>query len=298
MIQNNTCLQKLSLEECDSLTSFPSISSLKSLEIKQCGKVELPLPEETTQSYYPWLTSLHIDGSCDSLTCFPLAFFTKLETLYIWGCTNLESLDIPDGLHNMDLTSLPSIHIQDCPNLVSFPQGGLPASNLRQLRIGYCNKLKSLPQRMHTLLTSLEDLEIYDCPEIVSFPEGGLPTNLSSLEIWNCYKLMESQKEWGLQTLPSLRKLSISGDIEEGSESFFEKWLLLPSTLISLQILNFPDLKSLDNLRLQNLTSLQTLRLYKCFKLKSFPTQGLPSLLPLYSPDSWLSSADKTVPKG
>ncbi|RVW75750.1 putative disease resistance RPP13-like protein 1 [Vitis vinifera] len=242
-----TELEKLSLEECDSLTSFPSISSLKSLEIKQCGKVELPLPEETTQSYYPWLTN---------------------------------------GLHNMDLTSLPSIHIQDCLNLVSFPQGGFPASNLRQLRIGYCNKLKSLPQRMHTLLTSLEDLEINDCPEIVSFPEGGLPTNLSSLEIWNCYKLMESQKEWGLQTLPSLRKLSISGDIEEGSESFFEKWLLLPSTLISLQILNFPDLKSLDNLRLQNLTSLQTLRLYKCFKLKSFPTQGLPSLLPLYSPDS------------
>ncbi|XP_019073356.1 putative disease resistance RPP13-like protein 1 [Vitis vinifera] len=279
MIQNNTRLQKLSTEECDSLTSFPSISSLKSLEIKQCGKVELPLPEETTHSYYPWLTSLHIDGSCDSLTYFPLAFFTKLETLYIWGCTNLESLDIPDGLHNMDLTSLPSIHIQDCPNLVSFPQGGLPASNLRQLRIGYCNKLKSLPQRMHTLLTSLEDLEIYDCPEIVSFPEGGLPTNLSSLEIWNCYKLMESQKEWGIQTLPSLRKLSISGDTEEGSESFFEEWLLLPSTLISLQILNFPDLKSLDNLRLQNLTSLQTLRLYKCFKLKSFPTQGLPSSL-------------------
>ncbi|CBI17733.3 unnamed protein product, partial [Vitis vinifera] len=258
-----TSLRKLVIKECQNLSSLPEMglpSMLEILEIKKCGILET-LPEGMIQNntrlqklsteecdsltYYPWLTSLHIDGSCDSLTYFPLAFFTKLETLYIWGCTNLESLDIPDGLHNMDLTSLPSIHIQDCPNL-----------------------LKSLPQRMHTLLTSLEDLEIYDCPEIVSFPEGGLPTNLSSLEIWNCYKLMESQKEWGIQTLPSLRKLSISGDTEEGSESFFEEWLLLPSTLISLQILNFPDLKSLDNLRLQNLTSLQTLRLYKCFKLK------------------------------
>ncbi|RVW84820.1 putative disease resistance protein RGA4 [Vitis vinifera] len=248
MTQNNTSLQSLYID-CDSLTSLPIISSLKSLEIMQCGKVELPLPEETTHNYYPWLTYLLINRSCDSLTSFPLAFFTKLETLNIWGCTNLESLYIPDGVRNMDLTSLQNIHIWDCPTLVSFPQGGLPASNLRSLWIRNCMKLKSLPQRMHTLLTSLDDLWIRDCPEIVSFPEGGLPTNLSSLEIWNCYKLMESRKEWGLQTLPSLRYLTIRG-----------------------------DLKSLDNLGLQNLTSLEALRIVDCVKLKSFPKQGLPSL--------------------
>eukprot|EP00261_Vitis_vinifera_P035296 XP_019076539.1 PREDICTED: putative disease resistance protein At3g14460 [Vitis vinifera] len=206
------------------------------------------------------------------------SFFTKLETLNIWGCTNLESLYIPDGVRNMDLTSLQSIYIWDCPNLVSFPQGGLPASNLRSLWIRNCMKLKSLPQRMHTLLTSLDDLWILDCPEIVSFPEGDLPTNLSSLEIWNCYKLMESQKEWGLQTLPSLRYLTIRGGTEEGLESFSEEWLLLPSTLFSFSIFDFPDLKSLDNLGLQNLTSLEALRIVDCVKLKSFPKQGLPSL--------------------
>ena len=92
---------------------------------------------------------------------------------------------------------------------------------------------------MHTLLTSLDDLWILDCPEIVSFPEGDLPTNLSSLEIWNCYKLMESRKEWGLQTLPSLRYLTIRGGTEEGWESFSEEWLLLPSTLFSFSILTF-----------------------------------------------------------
>ncbi|XP_059598060.1 putative disease resistance RPP13-like protein 1 [Vitis vinifera] len=278
MTQNNISLQRLYIEDCDSLTSLPIISSLKSLEIKQCRKVELPIPEETTQNYYPWLTYFRIRRSCDSLTSFPLAFFTKLETLYIGDCTNLESFYIPDGLHNMDLTSLQRIHIWNCPNLVSFPQGGLPASNLRDLCIDNCKKLKSLPQRMHTLLTSLEDLDIYDCSEIVSFPEGGLPTNLSSLDIGSCYKLMESRKEWGLQTLPSLRGLVIDGGTG-GLESFSEEWLLLPSTLFSFSIFDFPDLKYLDNLGLQNLTSLEILEMRNCVKLKSFPKQGLPSSL-------------------
>ncbi|KAJ9685486.1 hypothetical protein PVL29_017504 [Vitis rotundifolia] len=266
MTQNNTSLQSLYIKDCDSLTSLPIISSLKSLEIKRCGKVELPLPEETTHNYYPWLTYLEIGGSCGSLTSFPLAFFTELENLEFWNCENLESFYIPDGLRNMDLTSLRMIEIRDCPNLVSFPQGGLPASNLRHLWMDNCKKLKSLPQRMHTLLTSLEYLGLVDCPEIVSFPEGGLPTNLSSLEIWNCHKLLESRKEWGLQTLPSLRELTIVGGTEEGLESFSEEWLLLPSILFSLGIYGFPDLKSLDNLGLQNLTSLEELVIVNCIE--------------------------------
>ena len=131
---------------------------------------------------------------------------------------------------------------------------------------------------MRTLLTSLDELWISGCPEIVSFPEGGLPTNLSSLDIGSCYKLMESRKEWGLQTLPSLRGLVIDGGTG-GLESFSEEWLLLPSTLFSLEIRSFPDLKSLDNLGLENLTSLERLVISDCVKLKSFPKQGLPASL-------------------
>ncbi|CBI35146.3 unnamed protein product, partial [Vitis vinifera] len=226
-----TSLRKLVIKECQSLSSLP----------------EMGLP--------PMLETLEIEN-CDSLTSFPLAFFTKLKTLHIWNCENLESFYIPDGLRNMDLTSLHKIKIDDCPNL-----------------------LKSLPQRMHTLLTSLDKLWISDCPEIVSFPEGGLPTNLSSLHIGSCYKLMESRKEWGLQTLPSLRRLVIVGGTEGGLESFSEEWLLLPSTLFSLDISDFPDLKSLDNLGLENLTSLERLVIWNCDKLKSFPKQGLPASL-------------------
>ncbi|KAL6326055.1 hypothetical protein AAG906_000930 [Vitis piasezkii] len=276
MMQNNTTLQHLLIRYCGSLRSLPrDIDSLKTLSIDACKKLELALQEDMTHNHYASLTEFEITGCCDSLTSFPLASFTKLERLSIENCGNLESLYIPDGLHHVDLTSLQSLEICNCPNLVSFPRGGLPTPNLRQLWIESCEKLKSLPQGMHTLLTSLQDLCIYDCPEIDSFPEGGLPTNLSELHIRNCNKLVAHRMEWGLQTLPFLRTLEIGGCEKER----FPEERFLPSTLTSLEIRGFPNLKSLDNKGLQHLTSLETLEISKCEKLKSFPKQGLPSSL-------------------
>ncbi|RVX00448.1 putative disease resistance RPP13-like protein 1 [Vitis vinifera] len=252
MMQNNTTLQHLHILEC--------------------------VPEDMTHNYYASLAHLVIEESCDSFTPFPLAFFTKLEILYIRSHENLESLYIPDGPHHVDLTSLQVIYIDNCPNLVAFPQGGLPTPNLRYLTIIKCEKLKSLPQGMQTLLTSLEQLTVCYCPEIDSFPEGGLPSNLSSLYIWDCYKLMACEMKQGLQTLSFLTWLSVKGSKEERLESFPEEWLL-PSTLPSLEIGCFPKLKSLDNMGLQHLTSLERLTIEECNELDSFPKQGLPSSL-------------------
>ncbi|RVW21725.1 putative disease resistance RPP13-like protein 1 [Vitis vinifera] len=280
MMQNNDRLRSLIIKGCSSLRSFPRVSSLEYLQIRNCGKVELSLPQEIMMhNSYPSLTALEIKNSCDSLTLFPLGSFTKLENLLLIKYANLEAIHIPDELHRVDLTSLQVIGIWNCPNMVSFPQGGLPTPNLRMLLIGNCKKLKSLPQQMHTLNTSLQDLTIVECPEIDSFPQGGLPTSLSLLYISNCYKLMQRRMEWGLQTLPSLRKLEIVDRDEEGKlESFPEKWLL-PSTLSFVGIYGFPNLKSLDNMGLHNLNSLETLEIQGCTMLKSFPKQGLPSSL-------------------
>ncbi|RVW40704.1 putative disease resistance protein RGA3 [Vitis vinifera] len=273
MMQNNTTLQCLEIWHCGSLRSLPrDIDSLKRLVICECKKLELALHEDMTHNHYASLTKFDITSCCDSLTSFPLASFTKLETLDFFNCGNLESLYIPDGLHHVDLTSLQSLEIRNCPNLVSFPRGGLPTPNLRRLWILNCEKLKSLPQGMHTLLTSLQHLHISNCPEIDSFPEGGLPTNLSELDIRNCNKLVANQMEWGLQTLPFLRTLTIEGYENER----FPEERFLPSTLTSLEIRGFPNLKSLDNKGLQHLTSLETLRIRECGNLKSFPKQGCP----------------------
>ena len=79
-----------------------------------------------------------------------------------------------------------------------------------------------------------------------------------------------------MQMLPFLRKSSIEGNEEKRLESFPEEWLL-PSTLTSLAIKGFPNLKSLDDKGIQHLTSLEMLGIERCNKLKSLPKQGLPS---------------------
>ena len=133
---------------------------------------------------------------------------------------------------------------------------------------------------MHTLLTSLQSFEIFDCPQLLSFPEGGLPSSLFELSIWSCNNLMTCRTKWGLQRLASLKHFSISEGCEGdwGVESFLEE-LQLPSTLTSLRIYNFGNLKSIDK-GLRHLTSLKKLKLFNCPELRSLPeVEALPPSL-------------------
>lgn len=279
MTSNNAHLQELYIRNCSSLKTFPRVGSLKTLSISKCRKLEFPLPEEMARNFYASLETFWLTNSCDSLTSFPLGFFTKLRYLNIWNCESLESLIIPGGLHHEDLASLETLHIFNCPNFVSFPRRGLPTSNLRSFRLSSCKKLKSLPHQLHKLLQSLEVMVLYKCPEIVSFPEGGLPPNLSFLEVSHCNKLMDCRLEWPLQRHPFLETVTIRGGLKEEDrlESFPEEGLL-PSTLVSLRICNLP-MKSLGKEGLRRLTSLKSLKIDSCPFIKSLPKDGMPACL-------------------
>ncbi|KAB1208975.1 hypothetical protein CJ030_MR6G000516 [Morella rubra] len=124
-------------------------------------------------------------------------------SILISGLRNFESFE---QQQQHDLLAL-QIDIKDCPNFMSFPYGGLRATNLTWFNIHNCTSLMSLPEKMHILLRSLKYLEIRDCPEIESFPEGGLPPTLIEISITNCEKLVASRMGWGLENLPSLAKL-------------------------------------------------------------------------------------------
>lgn len=130
---------------------------------------------------------------------------------------------------------------------------------------------------MHIFLTSLKYLRIEDCPEVESFPEGGLPSNLNLISILSCDKLIASCKEWDLQQLPSVRKLSISGKSED-VRSFPEEGFL-PINLTFLYISKFPAMESLNKKGLQHLTSLEQLWIQDCPKLKYMPDEGFPASL-------------------
>uniref|UniRef100_A0A2N9HCY9 Disease resistance RPP13-like protein 1 n=1 Tax=Fagus sylvatica TaxID=28930 RepID=A0A2N9HCY9_FAGSY len=262
-MEHNHCLEELTICDCPMLKSLPRgdlPTSLKTLFISNCRELEFP-------TCYSSLESLEIIESCNSLTSFPLDIFPKLYHLKIEKCSNMESLSVLEGHH---LIYLSWLEILDCPNFVAFPNGGLSAPNLLHISVSNCERLNSLPENMHTLLLSLEYLRIGNCPQVESFPEGGLPSNLIEFFI-DSEKLFGTRMEWGLQRLHSLKWLGIGGawlDVES-----FPEEDLFPTSLSTLVIRGFPNLRSLD---LQHLPTLQQLVIMKCPELKHMPEEGLP----------------------
>jgi Leucine-rich repeat (LRR) protein len=270
MIDSNSGVQNLVICYCSSLVSLPKDglpSTLKTLEIRFCEKFEL-----LTHLEWSCLEKLDL-WYCDYLKSFPLDLFPKLFEIQFLHCNNLEALTVPEHYEH-DLVTV-RIVISSCRNFVSFPKGGLRAPSLTLLSIGACGSLRSLPNKMHELLPSLQDLSVFCCPEVESLPEGGLPSNLKSIDISLCDKLVASRMGWDLQNLPFLTRLAI--DSLPGVESFPESQLL-PTNLTSLSIFDFPNLKSLDK-GLQLLSALEKLKIYRCPKLKYMPEQGLPPSL-------------------
>ena len=173
------------------------------------------------------------------------------------------------------------------PNFVSFFSGGICAPNLTRITIKNCNKLKSLPENMRTLLPSLEFLAVGECPELESFTKGGLPLNLEILSLWDCDKLFSRRMGWGLQDLHSLKDIHISSKCKEVESFPEEAWLPPTLTYINIGRLqfhlkkkyigNFPNLKSLKGF--QHLTSLKTLIIFDCNNLQYLPEEGFPTSL-------------------
>ncbi|GMN60976.1 hypothetical protein TIFTF001_030059 [Ficus carica] len=313
-------LRELYISDCDKLTGdlpctlpsltklrinckqfaspIPKIPSVRVLEFGgcenqlQCKKLDFPFFQP-----HKSLEVLNLHGSFDSLKSFPLDSFPKLKELYIHNSESLESFSVSDG-QQQDLTALSTLIMSNCPSFAFFPDGGLPAPNLTFLSVGNCKKLKSLPKKMQGLLPSLEFLAIRYCPKIESFPEAGLPLNLRNLGIEGCDKLIASRLSWDLQRLPNLTSFTIHGTSRyegaesvrtmrrrirsyEGVESFPEEGLL-PTTITSLSIGGFPNLKVLDRNGLQKLTSLRELRVSVCIELQITP-ERLPTFLKYFS---------------
>ncbi|EOY19804.1 LRR and NB-ARC domains-containing disease resistance protein, putative [Theobroma cacao] len=200
---------------------------------------------------------------------------SSLKQIDIEFCENFRSL--PRGFDN--LNHLEEVFIGDCPNLISFPGSGLLTPKLREFYLMSCEKLEALPNRMHNIV-SLEEFYIDDCASVVSLPEGGFPTNLISLTI-SQPNFCKSVIEWGLHKLTSLKHFCIHGASLDVA-SFPHEEMLLPPSLTSFSIRDFPNLEILSSKGFQNLTSLESLEILNCLKLKFLPSKEmLPSLLTL-----------------
>jgi hypothetical protein len=196
-------LRKLNIGGFDALESLPqglvnSNDNLQELTISSCMKLELP-----AQLNFSSLSRLRLDD-CVSIKSFPLDLFPKLNEINILGCKNLESFTVSE---QHDLVTL-RIDIRDCPNLVSFPKGGIRAPDLTFFWVWNCRSLKSLPENMHILLPSLKSFKVFDCPEVELLPDVSLPSNPEDICVLNCKKLFAGRMGWGLQN-ESVRYLAI-----------------------------------------------------------------------------------------
>ncbi|XP_027107015.1 putative disease resistance RPP13-like protein 1 [Coffea arabica] len=267
-------LQRLSIVDCGSLLPFlPSYlpSSLKVLNYEGCCNLEV----ESENWQLEDLTLVNYDSH--KVVC--LGRFPMLKSLEILNCKSTGIGSQNSGAATSVMTSLQTLSISGLVDLISFPEGRLPAApKLTQLHLWNCKKLKFLPQQMDSLFPSLRHLFISCCPNIECLPEGGLPSSLQCLDISTCKKLISRRREWGVAKLPSLTQFRIGG-IDDEVESFPEEDWLLPCTLQSLQLWAHKNLKKLSYSGLRHLCSLQTLYIRNCTRLQSLPEEGLPASL-------------------
>jgi hypothetical protein len=208
---NISSLEKLELDGCDSLKSFPLDLFPKLSNIRIWGSKNMESLTVSEQHGRELVTLSITIGRCPNFVSFPKGGIRapQLSSFSVCRCESLSSL--PEKMHTL-LPSLISFDISNCPRVESFPEGGFP-SNLRSIDVRNCDKLFAgrLGWGLQGLL-SLRDLGVGgESEDLVSFPEPELlPSCLTSLNISE-FQNMKSLDERGLQHLTSLQQLSVSG---------------------------------------------------------------------------------------
>ncbi|KAH0747623.1 hypothetical protein KY285_009280 [Solanum tuberosum] len=303
---------ELYIRDCNSVTSLPfSIlpTPLKRIEISGCRKLKLEAPvgemfleylvlkecdciDVISPELLPTARDLTIHD-CHNLIRFLIP--TATESLTIWNCENIEKLSVacggtlmtslnileckklkwlPEHMQEL-LPSLKKLYLSDCPEIESFPEGGLPF-NLQLLFINNCKKLvngrKEWRLQRLPYLTELWISHDGSDEEIVGGENWELPSSIQTLTIWNL-KTLSSQHLKSLTSLQHLRIANlpqIQSMLEQGQFSHL-------TSLQSLHIMNFHNLQSLSESALPS--SLSELEISHCPNLQSLPVKGMPSSL-------------------
>nr|KYP67689.1 Disease resistance protein RGA2 [Cajanus cajan] len=227
-------LEWLEICNCEQLVStLPRAPVLQTLNIYKSNKVALDV-------FPPSVEIIRVKGSPmveSMIEAIINVKPTSLRTLTLIGfCDKLKSL--PTQMSAL-LPKLKSLEISKCPEIESFPEGGMPP-NLSRIEISNCKKLVSgLAWPSMDMLTDL--IINGPCDGIKSFPkEGLLPLSLTSLFLFDLSSL-ETLDCKGLLHLTSLQSLQI-GLCHKLENMAGER---LPLSLIKLEIISCPLLKKL-----------------------------------------------------
>ncbi|CDP21151.1 unnamed protein product [Coffea canephora] len=263
-VLNGLKLQSLILEKCPELVDIHGGgTSLRTLSILECENIR-KLPKDLHQ-------------------------LQNLDSLVIGGCHNLETIPIPSG--QKGLTSLKDLRIGYCNGLTSLPVEMLEArSSLLSLMVCKCPNLVSFPIDLRQM-PSLVSLALFGCPKLTTIPKG--LDQVSSLSILSLVGQPQSDSlPVQLQYLTSLTALGLHGFGVE----VLPDWL---ANLASLEELRLDGCEKLQHLpstaAMRRLTKLKFLGSFGCSLLEKNFTPGATSEWPKIFNISHIQFADKPI---
>ncbi|KAL3750419.1 hypothetical protein ACJRO7_011424 [Eucalyptus globulus] len=314
---NLTSLTSLVIEDVSEFTCLnhgftSSLIRLEELYIKRCEKLTYLWQDRDVIQNLACLKRLVVD-LCPKFMYFvaeegDIELLGNLETICLSNCIKLEKL--PSKMHT--LYSLRDLSIENCSNLVSFPETGISTSMI-SLQIEGCNKLQHLarglnvdPDELGSINTQgdkmscLQSLKITSCHSLpAALFSGGifLPITLKSLEIFHCQNV-ESLAQINLDCLQSIQGIEIGSchklrSLPQGLNTLsglnslrlshltaleLECFPPLPPGISTFYLYSCPKIKSLPN-QLHRLTSLKSLDIIGCESITRFPEGGLPPQL-------------------
>jgi len=227
-LSNTSCIDSylppnlgtLIVRYCKLLTQLPILPpSLVHLEIFKVGLTELPmigrLHSVSTETKQSKLLFISIE-ECEYLTSLVESLLSQtqyiggIHVLRIIDCKNLESVP----LSFREMSELRELDIGNCPRLriVSSDVGNkiLPPS-LKKLVVKQCGDLELvLIESLHGL-ANLSELVLENCPGLESLPSADVWKNLKSLKFMEIIGCDNLTSFGGLGSLGSLISLKISG---------------------------------------------------------------------------------------
>ncbi|KAI3877234.1 hypothetical protein MKX03_016038 [Papaver bracteatum] len=261
------------------VSSFPSLEELSLIGMPNL--LEWSDHISSFPSSFPRLERLEIKA-CHKLMVMPNRF-PFLKVLKLKHCNG----EPVSSLVESNLTSLTSVDIAFCKELVFLPRGLLRGNNMLQsLEVSNCEMFQGFnpdqelddEEGQSQLLpnNSLDSLSLFNCPALVSWPDLRGFNSLWVLGV-NVCKRQKSIPN-GIEHLPKLVILGIGGFSEELESSPFPAFNKEDGTLQrhyfpslrTLYIYGWSKLKCLPD-QIQYLTSLQYLLIYNFDSLEALP---------------------------
>ncbi|XP_050257384.1 disease resistance protein RPV1-like isoform X6 [Quercus robur] len=300
-------LERLDLSRCSNFDNLPenlgNLKGLKELNLSGTSIKELPSSIDGLTA----LTSLTLQD-CENLVCLPstICSLKLLECLDLYGCSNFDNL--PENLGNLKglknlhlsgtaikelpssidgLTTLTSLTLNDCKNLVCLPSIICSLNSLERLDLYGCSNFDNLPENLGNLkglknlhlsgtaikelpssidgLTTLTSLTLNDCKNLVCLPSTICSLNsLERLDLCGCSNFDNLLENLG--NLNGLKNLHLSGTAIKELPSSIDGL----TTLTSLTLWSCRNLVCLPN-TICCLISLECLEISGCSSFEYLP---------------------------